>query len=536
MPRRRLTIYGNWSAYDELSDGVPLTEELAMRQMDELLRLRSHGVHFDAYLMDAFWFDPDGGYRSWRTPNWPDGPGRWLQACQESHLIPGLWFTANTLCHINPAPAWLDSADENKWGLCCFHGGFLADYLDQLAYWYDQGIRIFKLDFADFTAAPPEIKARLTPQEIRIRNIDAFRSGLTDFRQKHPDAILMGFNGFEEKGYMDRTDRPLEGVLDLRWLDVFDSIYSGDPRPADVPAIPIWRSVDIYGDYTTRVLQHSGVPLEKIDNCGFMAGPTGTCYWRGKALWKGMLLLTLMRGGDLTVLYGDLSLFDSDDAEWMAQAQLLIEAAFSQGPAESFGGVPGETDPYGWIVGGRLLALVNPSPITTITIIPAGDWRVLFQDDGFPAILNLSNDTIRLGSYQLIILGLDGPDLGRQADSVSQSLDPVWFTTIEQSERKLVVEAEPGELQVVVRQRDAIGHLVRTFAGQDHASKAISIRATQEGSQLESTNDHDRAIWSGMSWGAIEVHPNGSSPIRIEVEASDPSVASLELQLWQPAT
>jgi len=39
-----MTIYGNWSAYDELSDGVPLTEELAMRQIQELLRLRLSGV------------------------------------------------------------------------------------------------------------------------------------------------------------------------------------------------------------------------------------------------------------------------------------------------------------------------------------------------------------------------------------------------------------------------------------------------------------------------------------------------------------
>src|ERR1017187_4530709 len=58
-----ITVYNNWSAYDELSDNVPLTETLAMHELDEILRLRKAGVRFDYYTMDAFWFAPDGGYR-----------------------------------------------------------------------------------------------------------------------------------------------------------------------------------------------------------------------------------------------------------------------------------------------------------------------------------------------------------------------------------------------------------------------------------------------------------------------------------------
>ncbi len=69
-----ISVYNNWSAYDELSDNIPLTETLAMRELDELLRLKKAGVRFDYYMMDAFWFAPDGAYRSWRKPNWPNGP------------------------------------------------------------------------------------------------------------------------------------------------------------------------------------------------------------------------------------------------------------------------------------------------------------------------------------------------------------------------------------------------------------------------------------------------------------------------------
>ncbi len=57
-------VYNNWSSYDELSDNVQLTEHLAMKELDEIIRLRRFGVRFDYYMMDAFWFAQDGGYKT----------------------------------------------------------------------------------------------------------------------------------------------------------------------------------------------------------------------------------------------------------------------------------------------------------------------------------------------------------------------------------------------------------------------------------------------------------------------------------------
>ena len=76
--RDPIWVYNDWSAYDELSDNIPLTEELAMRELDQIVRLGKLSVHFNYYMMDAFWFAPDGGYRTWRKPNWPQGPDRWI--------------------------------------------------------------------------------------------------------------------------------------------------------------------------------------------------------------------------------------------------------------------------------------------------------------------------------------------------------------------------------------------------------------------------------------------------------------------------
>lgn len=57
-------VYNNWSAYDELSDNIPLNETLAMKELDHIARLKKMGVQVDYYLMDAFWFDVNDGYRT----------------------------------------------------------------------------------------------------------------------------------------------------------------------------------------------------------------------------------------------------------------------------------------------------------------------------------------------------------------------------------------------------------------------------------------------------------------------------------------
>jgi len=41
-------------------------------------------------------------------------------------------------------------------------------------------------------------------------------------------------------------------TVDLRWLEAFDSLYCGDPRLSDVPAMNFWRTMDIYSDHMVR--------------------------------------------------------------------------------------------------------------------------------------------------------------------------------------------------------------------------------------------------------------------------------------------
>jgi len=284
-------VYNDWSAYDELSDNIPLTEELAMKELSEILRLRKLGVHFDYYMMDAFWFAPDGGYRTWRKPNWPNGPDRWIAACRENGILPGMWFGTNALVHINAAPQWKDSVGTSGWTMSFFEGGFLPDFMNVLQYWYDRGIRMFKFDFVYFDAATAETQKTMKPEEIRVKNETALREALAKFRAKNPDVMLVAFNGFGGDVESTAGPFPFKNPVDLRWLTVFDSLYSGDPRPADVPEGNFWRSMDTYSDHMVRRYEQSGMPLERIDSTSFMIGNTGTIYYRKTNAWMGMLLL-----------------------------------------------------------------------------------------------------------------------------------------------------------------------------------------------------------------------------------------------------
>jgi hypothetical protein len=145
-------------------------------------------------------------------------------------------------------------------------------------------VRLFKFDFANFTIATPAAAKSFSKDEIFRQNCDALRGALLGFKQKNPDVLLAAFNGFG--GDTEGTFAPIRQTVDLRWLGAFDSLYCGDPRFSDVPAMNFWRSMDFYSDHMVRYYEANGVPLERIDNTGCMFGVAGTCYQRRTAAWK----------------------------------------------------------------------------------------------------------------------------------------------------------------------------------------------------------------------------------------------------------
>jgi len=542
-------VYNNWSSYDELSDTVPLTEAGAMREVGNVLRLRRHGVRIDYFVMDAFWYDPDGGYRKWRSEGWPDGPDRWFAALQSNGIMPGLWFSTNTLTHMNPAPAWRNSLDSSGTAMAMYEGGFLADFMGALQYWYDHGVRLFKFDFADFAAAPLGFTKDIAPPEVRARNTAALREAFGAFRQSRPDAVLVAFNGFGGDFSMTAAASSAEEPIDPSWLDVFDSLYSGDPRPSDVPEMDFWRSVDIYSDHMVRQLEKSGIPLRRIDSTAFMIGDTGTDYHRKTEAWKGMLLLTLARGGWINTVHGNLELLDDIEARWFARAQQLYQPLQQAGATISFGGMPGDIEAYGFASerGDRALyAVVNPAQdIATVALPPRsreadphGRGRVIFRDAGFEP--TLGDDWIRLGPGQLAVIAFGRYasavyDLGVQSDiRIPREIAtrPAHFSPAAGHNAIEAVISPPfaGDLRIVMRQRDRDGGIVRS-ASEKNMAEIFRITAIQQGRALPIEIRFDRVVWSGLSWAVGEIRRDNiapGAPIRVRLVSADADDVRLE--------
>ena len=555
--RDPIWVYNNWSAYDELSDRIPLTEELAMGELAQIARLQKFGVHFDYYMMDAFWFDPNGAYRKWRKPNWPDGPDRWIAECRRNRILPGLWFSTNTLVKMNAAPQWQDSLNKTKGSMSFYEGGFLPDFMTVLQYWYDRGIRMFKFDFVDFAAATPDAEKTQTPQEIGLRNQEAFREALRKFRQKNLDVVLEGFNGFG--GDVESTDSPLpfQHPVDLRWLEVFDALYSGDPRPSDVPEMNFWRSMDIYSDHMVRQYERSFLPLERIDSTGFMIGNTGTIYYRKTNAWQGMLLLMVARGGWINTIHGNLEFLDDQQAGWFGKVQSIYAPLQAMGRTKTFGGMPGEVKPYGFgsvDTQGAVFTIVNPGqaveeiemPLLSRVQPPITGGRILFRDAGFKPVL--TGDKIRLGPGQMAAVGFGGYadakyDLGIQEDvRIPLSIRPVAAQFRPAESNAIIATTAPpaeGDLRIILRQRGKDGRLMRSWPGGPpdgiNVGKVLVLQATQGGKNMPIEINYDKMIWSGLSWAVGEIRHDrlqAGESITIRCSSTEKTPVALDCKLF----
>jgi hypothetical protein len=554
LARDPIFVYNNWSAYDELSDNIPLTEQLTMKELDEILRLRRLGVHFDYYTIDAFWFDPDGGYRTWRKPNWPNGPDAWISKCRENGILPGLWFSTNTLVKINAAREWQDSLTEKKGSMSFFEGGFLPNFMETLQYWYDRGIRIYKFDFVDFGAATPATAKTKGPEEIRTLNENAFREALRKFRQRNPDVVLVAFNGFGGDVESTAGPFPFHNAVDLRWLEVFDSLYSGDPRPSDVPEMNFWRSMDIYSDHMVRRYEQSFLPLERIDSTGFMLGNTGTIYYRQTHAWKGALILMMARGGWVNTIYGSLEFLSDDDARWFAKVQSLYSGLEAKGRTKSFGGIPGDVQPYGFgsvDADGAVYVVMNPAQsvqeiqMTSLSRDQAAvaGGRLIFRDGGYQPVL--AGGKIKLGPGQMAVVGFGKYanakyDLGVQEDvAIPRSIAPI--ETIFLPHGKNTIEAEviappKGDLRIIMQQRSPKdGSIMRSWKGGPpngtNMGKVFVLSASQDGKPLPVEISYDKVIWSGLSWAVGEIRHSAlkpGMPVKMECSSAEESAVRLE--------
>ncbi len=481
--QRPFSIYCDWAFHDELGDLVELDEAMTMTALDTLAGWRArHGVGFDYYLLDAFWFDPGQPYTAFKRPHWPRGFAPALARIRELGMLPGLWFDLSG-SHLQVAE-WAPSYDPERRAHSLAYGPYgpslEAGWRHALETW---GVRLFKLDFANLSARPPGC-GWATPEEAGQANGAALRSILSRLRAEYPDLVIIAYNGIERwPGYLSRPmGSPTHPGFDLSWLEVFDYVYSGDPRPSDLPRTDLRRSIDAFQDHQVWLLSRLGFPMERIDDHGCMVGGTNTSFYQGAHGFRRTYLAHLARGGRRDLYYGDPTLLADGDVAFMAAARRLYFDAFGRGLSTAWlGGEPGVAPWHGCLTGGAargLLSLVNgPRTSQQIELALPGLARAtaLYADAGPDAAVQIAGEgalLVELAPEQMAVIGL-----GAYA-SADLALTPAADCPVPRRMRPLDIAfapTGPGELTGVWRGAPPQTDEVVVFAQAHSATDASGV-------------------------------------------------------------
>jgi hypothetical protein len=552
MTKPPFSIYSTWGLHDELGDRVELSEVLARQAMDDLQRWRKHGVTQDYFHLDAFWFDPQRGYRYFKQPHWPHGFEPLRDAILAAGMKPGLWYS--TTGYSLEVPAWRESKAEG--GHYSLVDGPYAEILEGDLHhaanaW---GVRLFKFDFVDFAAATPG--ADRAPAETYAMAVERFCAILRGLRAAHPDIHVIVHCGFARNQWHQRTGWPFPTAADPALLEVVDGYFSGDPQTMDVPQTHLTRNVDLYQDRAVWNMLQAGFPLCRIEDHGAVMATTNTGNYRGRTGFRRTHLGQLARGGRRDLFYGDPRVLTDDDLRGMKQARDLFYDAWNRRLTTQFLGTgePGLAPWHAYLTGGGargLLYIVNPtfsSQRIVLPIINLAAARGLFHDGPAAPAIQAAPDmlSIDLGPEQMALVGLGAyadaaHDLGNQdkpAPPRSISLLPTTFRQCANG-RDLVADlATPlptgTQLLVVVHVRDGEPRdpdapLPHLLAGQNtHEPDATMTPKSHEQLHIAVTQGTkpvapqrlipEVPIWSGMSWVAA-VFP-ASAPCRVEVTQS----------------
>jgi len=399
-------IYITWAAHDQLSDTVKLTEDLANKELDAFLLLRSKGVKLDYFLMDSYWFSKHTLYKSFNE-HWKNGHQAFFKKAKDNDVKIGLWLSANVLGW-SENTRWLDYQDslagsisKEKLWMVMYEGDWPKYFDSVLEHWYSEGVSLFKIDFAAFFAAKEgDLGSKYSESQIDELNKKAFYKVIESFKKKHPDSQFIAYNGFFDPLHPDKK-------ITKWWLNIFDSLFCGDPQPGQVPSFNFMQSIALFSDQMFWTFARNDVPISRIDNSQFMLSNTGTGFYRGKKDWKNMLVSTLAKRSMVQTYYGNIDLLNADDAGWMAKTQQLF---YQMDTLLLIGDYPYQAQPFYYHLKnkkGGLVYVVNPSQQVQNIQLPEEykdqSSHVLFSQKGHQN--TISDNMVSVAPEQSVLIG-----------------------------------------------------------------------------------------------------------------------------------
>jgi hypothetical protein len=94
-------------------------------------------------------------------------------------------------------------------------------------------------------------------------------------------------------------------------------------------------------------------------------------------------------------------------------------------------------------------------------------------------------------------------------------------------------------LRIIVQQYSSDGNPYRTWAGAPpngtKMDQIIKIIVKQDDKEIETKKEYDKMIWSGLSWGVVEVEPlslDKSKPLFIQCSTTEKQLMTLKADVY----
>lgn len=504
-----LKIYCDWGLHDELSDTEKLDYDMAEKVFEKMCEIKNEGFDFQYYLMDAFWYEFGLPYTKFREEGFPEGISPLLQKLEDQSMKFGLWFDINfEYIKIANAEEALLRSDKSKFQLC-FSQPKVQEMLENalVKHIEESAIRMIKFDFAYFDCNNKDHKNHSHQfTESKEPAITGFIKMIENIRKKQPDLKILAYNGFTtDLEWIGRVYTRAEGhVVSPWWCLYIDYVYCGDPRPSDISANSLEKSILYYTDAMIFQFKQALFPNEFIDDHGTMVASTGTMYGLGR---KGMLdnfILNVVRGTNKMQFYGNLHQLTNQDIPYMKWCEkILFDISDKKMKTDFILGNPIKGETYGYSnTDGKegYITIINPTNEENQICVKLSEWN--------------HNSGIRIKKiYECGSIITDDEhviktDFITKQDSQGLTIY-YWELDAVKTIQNTDISLNPGEYATIAVPTDVS---IITLYFKDHENKPLrGFNNTPDDIELLFENcsavPHKyENIWSGISWIRFDIY------------------------------
>jgi hypothetical protein len=431
-----LSIYDPLGLVDTTLSTEPryhYTEQIALDTVALLDGLRNRGVEFDYYIIDLGWHD-DASDLTWFKPDeFPNGPGRLISSLRERSIKFGLWFSGSYAAwacgDYPPARASVVPRIGGPYDLCLASEPYRSILKEAVLYHIKENeVKAIKLDMARFYCNSTEhghLPGKYS-QEAQINSmIDMARS----FTRACPELYIIWYWGYNSPFWLLYGDTLFDKGLLMEAAAVASS-----PNPK-------YRSATSHNlDQAVRYARF--LPLTTQDSLGIWLGDVGWSNHMGKEDWREAWLLDIARGNMVSQLWGDFTLLDDGDAEFLSDWFTFLKVNGSlYSHTKPILGDPWKTEAYGYAAGDgshTVVTIHNPSFETATadlkldesTGLQSADSplsvRLLYPEKAAVSGTYSKGDTLQvpLRAFEVMILEI-APGLDTRGWAVRKDRDPV---------------------------------------------------------------------------------------------------------------